>query len=189
MTREKILNEFAAKVKDFQKMALNIAGVDDADDLFQTVSLMLLEFPEDRLISYYNPTQGLKPIFLRMLCNQYKSSTSKFHKDYRKEEQRLQKNGADIILNAPQSLEEYEEKYFNKIGETCNAMYNDAGNTAVADLEKTVWELYIEKRSLRKTLAALPEKYKGVLDLKDVHTIVNKFQRTLKAALSKVDLV
>ena len=179
MTREKILNEFTAKIKDFQKMALNIAGVDDADDLFQTVSLMLLEFDEDRLISYYNPKQGLKPIFLRICCNQYKSGTSKFHKDYRREKRLIKEKGVDITLNAPQSFEEYEEKYFSKIDETCNAIYNDAGNTVLADLEKTVWELYVEKASLRKALAAMPEKYAGVLDLKTVHIIVNKFKRTL----------
>jgi len=105
MNRDTIIKEFVDNIKDFQKLALNIAGEQDSDDLMQLCSLELLEFPEARLISYYNPTQGLKPFFIRMLINQYKSTTSKFHKLYRKQELEIQKKADDIILNATVSID------------------------------------------------------------------------------------
>lgn len=80
MTRETILNEFTANINSFEQYARNIANEQDADDLFQACALMFWEFPEERLIAAYNPAQGLKPFFLRMLTLQYKSKTSYFHK-------------------------------------------------------------------------------------------------------------
>jgi len=96
MNREQILNEFTAKIKDFEQLAYNIAGAQDKDDLFQECTLMLLEFPEERLISYYNPTQGLKPFFIRMLMLQHRSKTSYFHQKYRKQEQFLNDKSEEI---------------------------------------------------------------------------------------------
>lgn len=187
MNRNQIIKEFTDNIKDFQKLAFNIAGEQDSDDLMQLCTLELLEFPEDRLISYYNPMQGLKPFFLRMLCNQYRSTTSKFHKLYRKQEQEIQKKGEDIINNAPQSFEEYEPAMFDKIETICQGLYNDAGSNELAQLEKTVWELYVQKGSLRKTLETLPEQYAALLDLTMVHTIIKKFRRTLQAGLNTED--
>ncbi len=186
MTRTQIINEFTENIAAFQKLALNIGGEQDADDLFQTCFLMMLEFPEDRLISYYNPKQGLKPFFIRMLCNQYKSKTSKFHKDYRKQEQMLDKKANDILLNSPESEDEHGSEFFEQIGAACKSIYDQAVNNAVADLEQMIWDLYIKTGSLRKTLAAIPEDYAGLLNLKDVHEIVRKFRRTIKDYLSKV---
>ena len=187
MNRSQIIKEFTDNIKDFQKLALNIAGEQDSDDLMQLCTLELLEFPEDRLISYYNPTQGIRPFFIRMLCNQYRSTTSKFHKLYRKQEQEIQKKGEDIIHNTPQSQDEYEPGYFDKIEAICQNLYFDAGSNELAQLEKTVWMLYVEHGSLRKTLDALPEQYADILDLKSVHIIVKKFRRTLKAGLNVED--
>lgn len=184
MNRETIIKEFTTNIEKFQKLALNIAGEQDSEDLFQLCTLELLEMPEDRLISYYNPAQGLKPFFIRMLCNQYRSKTSKFHKLYRKQEQELKKKADDILLNTPQSPEEYETAIFDKVEKICNELYFDADSNELAQLERTVWSLYVEHRSLRKTLDALPEQYAGIVDLKSVHTIVRKFRRTLKAGLN-----
>jgi hypothetical protein len=186
MTREQIIKEFTDNIQAFQDLAFNIAGEQDADDLFQLCSLMLLEFPEDRLIRYYNPTQGLRPFFIRMLLNQYKSKTSKFHKEYRRQELQLQQKANDIILNEPQSEEEHEAGYFEQINKACNSIYDQADNKVVADLEKMIWDLYVETGSLRKTLAAIPEDYADLLDLKSVHIIVKKFQNTIKTYLSAV---
>lgn len=186
MTREQIIKEFTDKIEDYQSLAFNIAGEQDADDLFQLCSLMLLEFPEDRLISYYNPTQGLKPFFIRMLCNQYNSKTSKFHKDYRRQELQLKQKRNDIILNEPQSEDELEPGYFEKISQACKSMYDQTDNKVVADLEKMIWDLYVETGSLRKTVAALPKDFAKLLDLKSVHTIVKKFQNTIKTYLNDV---
>ena len=184
MTRDEVIKEFTDNIQDFQTLAFNIAGEQDADDLFQLCSLMLLEFPEDRLISYYNPTQGLKPFFIRMLCNQYKSTTSKFHKDYRKQELEIRKKCEDIILNEPTSEEEPELEYFERIHLACKKLYDQTENKVVADLERMVWDLYVETGSLRKTVASIPEKYAELLDLKSVHTIVKKFQNTIKSYLT-----
>lgn len=183
MNREIILNEFTANIKSFQQYARNIANEQDADDLFQACVLMLWEFPEERLIAAYNPAQGLKPFFIRMLQLQYNSKTSYFHKDYRKQEIDLQKKTEDIILNAPQSEEEFEPGYFETINKACESIYDHAGSKEVADLEKVVWELYVETGSLRKTVDALPSEYADLLDLKSVHTIVRKFRRTIKERL------
>lgn len=183
MTKDEIINEFIKDIKKFEKLAYNIAGAQDADDLFQTCFLMLLEFSEEKLISYYNPTQGLKPIFIRMLCNQYKSTTSAYHKQYRKQEMELQKKKEDILLNAPISSEEKPE-YFDKIQAACQMIYDNAPSPEVAELEKMVWEIYIEQGSLRKAMPAIPAPYNELLSLKDVHQIIRKFQRTIKERLN-----
>lgn len=184
MNRTDIINEYAANATAFRKVALNIAGEQDAEDLYQEVSLMILEFTEERLISYYNPRQGLKPIYIRMLCNQYRSKTSKFHKEYRKQEQFIQSNQDSILLNEPQSQYGQEPEFFDKVKEACENIYNEAGGSVVADLEQTIWELYVETGSLRKTLAAIPEEYQKLFDLKTVHEIVKKFRRTIKEHLN-----
>jgi hypothetical protein len=187
MNRETIIKEFTDNIKDFQKLALNIAGEQDCEDLMQLCTLELLEMSEARLIAAYNPTQGLKPFFIRVLCLQYRSKTSKYHKYYRKDGQFLIKNFDDITLNTPQSIDEYEPGYFDKIENICQGLYNDAGSNELAQLEKTIWEAYVQKGSLRKTLDAIPPQYADILDLKAVHTIIKKFRRTLKAGLNVED--
>jgi hypothetical protein len=180
LTAVGIIREFAAKSEDFKRMARNIAG-EDADDLFQEVALMILEFKEERLIGYYNPTQGLKPIFLRMLCNQYRSKTSKFHKDYRKQEQFIQSKGSDIAYNDQTTeLEEFNVDY-NEMLTAVDNVSRMNGELFPCELETMIFELYTETGSLRKTLAAIHEDHKGKFDLKTVHEIVKKFRRTIKA--------
>lgn len=187
MNRIEIIKEFTDNIEAFQKLAFNVSGEQDSDDLMQTCTLMLLEFPEDRLISYYNPNQGLKPFFIRLLCNQYRSKTSHFHKLYRKEEINLNNKKEDILLNEPQSLKEFEPGYFEQINEACQSIYTEAGCVELAELEKTVWGCYVETGSLRKTLAALPDEYADLVDLKTIHVIVKKFRRTIKQKLQAED--
>lgn len=185
MTRDEMINEFTSKLKKFERIAFNIAGEDDAPDLFQMCLLMLLEKNEAQLQAAYNPNEGLKPYFISMLKLQYTSGTSYFHRDYRKQEIQLREKRNDILLNAPQSedLTADNPAYFEAIEAACKTIYDNAPSPLVADLQKKVWELYIEHGSLRKTLAALPQVYTDLLDLKSVHVIVQKFQRTIKEYL------
>lgn len=183
MTRDEIIKEFTGNLKMFEKLAYNIAGEEDAPDLFQACTLMLLEFTEDRLIGYYNPTQGLKPFFIRLLCNQYRSKTSKFHKEYKRQEIRLRDKMEDIILNEPRSEDQPSGLYMESISKACEGIYKDAITPQIAEIEKMVWELFVDEGSLRKTFAALPDEYADLLNLKDVHTIVKKFRRTIKERL------
>ena len=180
MTRTEIIKEFTDNIKAFTQLALNIAGENDAPDLMQSCTLMLLEMKEDKLQAAYNPLQGLKPYFIRMLCLQYKSTTSYFHRDYRKQQIVLRNKIDDILLNEPQSEAESHTDKFILIETACQSIYNNAENKAVATLGKLVWALYIEHGSLRKTLTALPEIYRGIVDLKAVHTIVQHYQQTIK---------
>ncbi|MEP6551953.1 MAG: hypothetical protein ABJB11_00330 [Ferruginibacter sp.] len=184
MTRETIIKEFTDNIEAFEKLAYNIAGEDDAEDLFQECTLMLLEFPEDRLISYHNPTQGLKPFFIRMLMNQYRSETSKFHKNYRKQESDLRNKMEDIILNEPQSEYGPSSNFMELANKACDNIYLSNENKLAADIENMVWTLFVETGSLRKTLTAIPEEYADLFDLKTVHVIVKKFRRTIKEKLS-----
>ena len=185
ITRTEIIKEFTDNLKDFTQLALNIAGEDDAPDLMQSCTLMLLEMKEDKLQAAYNPTQGLKPYFIRMLCLQYKSTTSYFHRDYRKQAIEIRKKKDDILLNEPQSEIEYDDNYFIQIDLACQNIYDNSENKLVAELGKVVWALYVEHGSLRKTLVSLPENYRDILDLKTVHGIVSHYQQSIKDFLNK----
>lgn len=190
MTKNEILKDFTDNIRAFQKYARNIAGEQDADDLFQECALMLLELPEEKLLSYYNPDQGLKPIFIRILCNQYKSKTSKFHKEYRKQQIFLQTKGADIVYNDQATeLEPFEVDY-NEMIKARDQVYALNGEMFPSALEEMIFNLYVETGSLRKTLAAIDpdevakhsagKKTEELFDLKTVHTIVKKFRKTIK---------
>ena len=186
-TRTEIIKEFTHNLKAYTQLALNIAREDDAPDLMQSCTLMLLEMKEDKLQAAYNSTQGLKPYFIRMLCLQYKSKTSYFHRDYKKQGIEIINKREDILLNEPQSEIEYDSNYFNQIELACQSVYNISENKLVAELGKVVWALYVEHGSLRKTLAALPEHYRDILDLKTIHTIVLYYQHTIKDYLVSND--
>lgn len=191
MTRELILKSFSDNVKQFQKYARNIGGEQDGDDLFQECALMVLEFEEERLIGYWNPTEGLKPFFLRMLKLQYHSKTSYFHAKYRKENQFIQSKGKDILYNAGTvDIEEPEvdRMVIDTITDNlhvCKAAVSKDKQISLFrnDSELTIWELYVEAGSLRKTLAALPEELRDKYDLKKVHEIVKDYRKTFKSFL------
>ena len=185
-TRTEIIKEFTDNLKAFTQLALNIAGEDDAADLMQSCTLMLLEMKEEKLQAAYNPTQGLKPYFIRMLCLQYKSSTSYFHRDYRKQAIEIRSKKDDILLNETQSEIEYDSNYFKQIDLASQSVYNNIENKLVAELGKVVWVLYVEHGSLRKTLAALPDYYRDILDLKTVHGIISHYQQSIKNYLNKI---
>ena len=185
LSREEIIKEFTDNLETFTQLAYNIAGEGDAPDLMQSCTLMLLEMKEDKLQAAYNPKQGLKPYFIRMLCLQYKSTTSYFHRDYRKQGIEIRKKKEDILLNEPQSEIEYDANYFILIDLACHSVYDYSENKLVAELGKIVWALYVEHGSLRKTLAALPENYRDILDLKTVHGIVSHYQQSIKNYLIK----
>lgn len=184
LNREFIINHFTTNVKQYQRYALNIAGADNADDLFQECTLMLLEFNEERLLSYWNKSEGLKPFFIRMLCLQYKSKTSKFHKEYRKQEQFIQKNGAQIVYNG-QQLEQEAEIDMSELKSVRGKVHAYNGEMFPSELEEMVFDLYVEKGSLRKALEAIPEQHAAKFDLKKVHEIVKKFRRTIKKHYDK----
>ena len=185
LTRDEIIKEFTTNIKAFEQYAYNIAGEQDAADLFQEVTLMLLEFSEARLQGYYNPKQGLKPIFIRMLCLQYKSQTSKFHKEYRKQNKFINKSGKDITYNEQSTeLEAFTVPYNDMLAARDN-VHIHSGEMFTNELENLVFLLYCETGSLRKTLAALPDKDRDLFDLKKVHEIVKKFRRTIKKQLNK----
>lgn len=52
-------------------------------------------------------------------------------------------------------------------------------------IEEIVWKLYVDHGSLRKALAAIPEHYAPLFDLKRVHCIVKKYQWLIKKQLGK----
>jgi hypothetical protein len=193
MTRELIIQEFTDNIKDFKRMALNVSNRQDADDLFQECAVMLLEFSEERLISYYNPNHGLKPIWLRILVNQYKSKTSRFHKQYRKQEQFIQDKGADIVYNDQSTELDDFTVDMSELNTARDNVHRLNGEMFPSELEEMVFALYVDTGSLRKTLAAIdPEEVKKLsgkksvelFDLKTVHEIVKKYRRTIRAFVS-----
>ena len=133
MTRTEIIKEFTDNLTAFTQISANIAGEDDAPDLMQSCILMLLEMKEDKLQAAYNLKEGLKPYFIRMLCLQYKSTTSYFHRDYRKQGIEIRKKKDDILLNEPRSEVEYNSNYFNQIELACQSLYNNSENKLVAE--------------------------------------------------------
>ena len=152
---------------------------------------MLLEFPEARLKSYWNEKEGLKPFFIRLLLNQYKSTTSKYHKEYRKQNQFIQAKGKDIIYNSPNAVSLVwagptdEEVEFKEVEAARNGVHKLNGEMFPNEAEEMVFGLYVETGSLRKALAAIPEEDRDKYDLKKVHEIVKKFRRTIKNHLNK----
>lgn len=191
LTREQILQSFTDNFKKFQQYAKNIAG-EDHDDLFGLCTLQLLEFPEERLQTYWNEKEGLKPFFIKMLQLQYNSKTSYYHTTYRKTNRFIQERGADILYNndsvdilAP----EVDRMAINQITDKLNiakAYISKSKQitmfTQSVDLE--VWEIYVEQGSLRKTVAALPAHLAAKLDLKKVHEIIRDMQRTFRKHLN-----
>lgn len=186
MTRDQIIADFTRDIKKFQQFARNIAG-ENHEDLFQECCLMLLEFPEARLLSYVNPTQGLKPFFIRMLINQYKSTTSKYHKEYRKQNAFIQTKGSDVVYNETALLMESEiEVEAADCIKARDNVHTLNGELFPSPLEEMVFALYVEHTSLRKALDAIPAEHAHLFDLKLVHTIVKKFRRTIKNYLNVV---
>ena len=186
LNREFIIKDFASHAKEFMKYARNIAGVDDADDLFQECSLMVLEFSEDRILKYWNPTQGLKPFFLRMLMLQYRSKTSKFHKEYRKQEQFVNKHAAQIVYNGHQ-LEQEAEINTAEILKLRDKVHILNGELFPCELEELAFNLYVETGSLRKALAALPEQHADKFNLDRMQELVKKYRRTIKKHYDKAE--
>lgn len=185
LNREFIVKHFTRNVKEYQQYAKNIAGQDDADDLFQECTLMLLEFSEERLISYWNHNEGLKPFFIRMLCLQYKSKTSKFHKEYRKQAQFIQRDGQKIVLNG-QQLEQEPDINPAEIQKLRENIHTLNGEMFPCELEEMAFNLYVETGSLRKALAALPGEHTNKFDLKRMQELVRKYRRTIKKHYDKV---
>lgn len=185
-TRDEIIKHFTDNINAFQRYARNIAGK-EADDLFQEVSLMILECDEDRLQSYWNEKDGLKPIFLRLLVNQYKSNTSKYHKEYRKLNDFVQTKGEDVVYNAHR-LEDVpdftpeEVKYITWLRNNMHLMH---GQMFPNDIEDLVFAIYEKTQSLRKTLDVISGDHKELFDLKTVHEIIKKYRRTIKKKLNK----
>jgi hypothetical protein len=177
INREFILDHFTKNIKQYQQYAMNIAGVDDADDLFQECASMLLEYSEERLISYWNKNEGLKPFFIRMLTLQYRSKTSYYHAKYRKQEQFINNKGTDIAYNDHATIIEDYEIDMNEVITAANSVSSNP-------YENLIWNLYVEHGSIRKALAALPGEYKDLFDVKLVHRIAKKFQRQIKKQLN-----
>lgn len=195
MNREQIIQHFTNNVKEYQRYARNIAGRDDADDLFQECTVMLLEFSEERLQGYWNKDEGLKPFFLRMLQLQYNSKTSKFDKEYRKQNRYLVDGALETIQQADMSFEDENEEDYNTA--ECVIARAHLRNSYAQTIElfdavtpenifDVVFDTYVEQGSLRKTLNALPEEYRNKLDLKKVQEIVNRMRKSLKKRIAKI---
>lgn len=185
MTRDLIIKHFTDNIKQYQKYARNIAG-EDADDLFQECAVMLLEYPEARLIGYWNEKEGLKPIFLKMLSLQFKSKTSYYHKQYRKQEKFIQDKGQDIVYNEKANDTEELAVEISDVKRAELNVHTLSGELFPSELEELIWNLYKETGSLRKTLAAIPEAHAQKFDLKLVHTIIRKFRKSIKSYLNIV---
>lgn len=198
MNRDFIIKEFTDNIKKFQQLAYNIGGEQDADDLFQECSLMLLEFSEERLISYYNPTQGLKPFFIRMLLNQYKSKTSKFHNKYRKQEQFLHAQGSNITYNQQATeLEAFEVDAEDMAASVSsveeNALQSVKDNTMLARYGEQL-HAYFDKLTLRPMAApmllmALYNDFIDGYDLNEKDFGKKKFDTGLKHIASVKDFI
>lgn len=189
MTRDLIIKHFTDNLKTYERYARNIAGA-DYEDLFQECTLMLLEFPEERLKGYWNQSEGLKPIFIRLLLNQYKSKTSKYHKEYRKLNQFLQEKGLDVAYNMEETVTANDDDRTINPDITAKARqyaYVAMGELFPCELKELVFDLYVQTGSLRKTLAALPEDQVRLFDLKKVHEVVRAYRRAIKLNITKLN--
>jgi hypothetical protein len=189
MNREQIIKHFTDNIAEYKKYAKNIAGRDDFEDLFSEVTLMLLEFPEERLIGYWNSNEGLKPVFLQMLKLQYNSKTSKYHKEYRKLNQFLQDKGLDVAYNMEETIDANEDDVEINPDITKKARqyaYVALGELFPCEEKESVFDLYVQTGSLRKTLAAIPEEKAKLFDLKKVHEIVRSYRKAIKLNINKL---
>ncbi len=177
INRDFILNHFTQNIETYQQYARNIAGIDDAPDLMSECTLMLLEFSEERLISYWNKSEGLKPCFIRMLMLQYRSKTSYFHGKYRKENEQINKKGADIAYSDHASKIENPAHEMSDISRIAN-------NVSDNEFENIIWNAYVETGSLRKALAALPDEYRECINIGLIRAIVTKFRQEIKQRLA-----
>lgn len=93
-----------------------LGNPEERNEFRQELWLILLEMPEDKLIAYYNQ-KCLKYVYIGIINNQIKSSTSTWHKKFRNRV--LEYNGnlnepdesIDIIKN--KTLDETRLKYIN----------------------------------------------------------------------------
>jgi DNA-directed RNA polymerase specialized sigma24 family protein len=188
LNRQFIIDHFTNNIKDYKRLAVNITGgqnhSNDADDLFQECALQLLEYSEERLLSYWNKSEGLKPFFIRMLTLQYRSKTSYFHSKYRKQEQFINKQAAQIVYNGHQ-LEQEPEIDISEVKKLRDKVHAYNGEMFPCELEEMAFNLYVETGSLRKALAALPDEHADKFDLKTMQEIVKKYRRTIKKHYDK----
>lgn len=78
--------ELLAKDKIVEMLACNICKqglTADVKDLCQMVYLILLEYPEDKIVDLYE-TKCIRFFLARILVNQFRSSNSPYHRDFRK---------------------------------------------------------------------------------------------------------
>ncbi len=177
INRDFILNHFTQNIVAYKQYARNIAGQDDCHDLFQECASMMLEYSEERLLSYWNQKEGLKPCFIRMLMLQYRSKTSYFHGKYRKEGEQINKKGADISYNDHRDTLENPAHQMSDIVRAAKSVSDD-------ETEILIWSLYVETGSLRKAQAALPGEYRELVNIGLIRAIVTKFQQEIKRRLN-----
>jgi hypothetical protein len=185
MTKETIIKHFADNYKQWQKFARNIAG-DDCDDLLQEVSLMILEMPEERLRAAWNEKEGLKPFILRIMTNQYRSTTSKFHKEYRKLNQFVNQRGQEVTYHSTQ--EDIEEPEIDSERLRAITANMAALNMRLFDepIDLLIWGAYVETGSLRKAVEYLNRNKlstEAEFDLKAVHEVVRRMRDTYREGL------
>lgn len=104
MHREQILNDMVNNPM-YNDILDNIIGNDrNAEDIKADIWLMIFELKEEKLLEAYNK-KYLKYLFIRIVTNQYKSSTSYVYKKYKKEKFDREYD----IYNVDREEEEYDE--------------------------------------------------------------------------------
>lgn len=82
-----MLNRIVTEIYDsglLRELCENIGVTsNDIDDFMQEMYMVLLEYNEDKIIEMYNKKQ-LKFFIVRIIQNQYNSSTSPFYRKYKK---------------------------------------------------------------------------------------------------------
>lgn len=112
MTAEQIVNLVATN-PEYKKICTTIAkGNDLADDLFQELIIILIQYDKAKLEQVYK-SGGLKFFIIRILQNQYKSDSSDFHRKHRRFNQAsVELTGIEVWDN-----EETKDQYYSYIVE------------------------------------------------------------------------
>jgi hypothetical protein len=137
----KIISEIANS-KEYRQICKKICqGSPLHEDLFQELIIVLCEYDKGKLEGIHERGQ-IKWFIIKILQNQFQSSTSPFYKKFRDFSART----SDLVIEAEDEQKEEEEIYSIVENETDREIFKDSNDW----YENTLFKSYLREGSLRK---------------------------------------
>lgn len=166
MTKEEIISQYL-KDPEYKRMC-QLASPDHADDLYQDLTIYLLEMDGEKLIRL--ASESLRGYFYQMVSNQVFSKNSNFYRKYKRDRQMVRAKPEEII----RALEPL----------TMDKDILDKVLRAKAQLywyDKDILDLYYEMGTLKKLAEDVG------IPIASIHYTVKTATSLLKKKIKKID--